>query len=120
MSVNSAIGRALKVKALRELAREIGVAEAVGVLAAMVDRTPREIAKTAQEAHRAVIVAELDRMELEGKGRQAAGVLARRDAADLLDPAEVAALQDKYRRWRREEKRARARLPGARCARRPA
>lgn len=37
-STTSAIERAVKVKALQQLALEIGVGEAVGVLAAMVDR----------------------------------------------------------------------------------
>lgn len=119
----AAIERAVRAVASALLAREITIAEAVSAVALAVGvpkdetSTPRERAAAGRRRHRANILAQMKRLEREGKGRQAAAFLARSNAADPLDPIEVETLENKYRRWRREEeKRAYARLPEAtRC-----
>jgi hypothetical protein len=112
-----AVEYAVKVKALAELAREIGISEALAVIAAAKGRTedetvtPRELAAAGRHAYRAQVVADMARLEKDGRGRDAALIVARRHAADVRDPVEVETLKNKFRRWRRAEKRVNARLP---------
>jgi hypothetical protein len=118
-----AVEYALKVKALAELAREIGIGEALAVIAAAVDgtkdetATPRELAAAGRRALRAQVVADIVRIEKEGRVRAAASIVARSYAADVHDPIEVETLANKFRRWRRAEKRVLARLPSSKSAR---
>jgi hypothetical protein len=119
----AAVEHAVKVKALAQLAREIGIGEALAVIAKAMDgtkdetATPRELAAAGRQAHRAQVVADMAGLEKDGRGRDAALILARRHAADVRDPVEVETLTNKFRRWRRaEEKRASARLPATRSA----
>jgi hypothetical protein len=119
----AAVEHAVKVKALAQLAREIGIGEALAVIAKAMDGTkddavtPRELASAGRKAHRAQVVADIARLEKEGRGRAAASIVARMHAADVGDPVEVETLTNKFRRWRRAEKRASARLPATRSAR---
>jgi hypothetical protein len=113
-----AVEYAVKVKALAELAREIGIGEALAVIgaakAASDDEraTPRELAAAGRHAYRAQVVADIARFEKEGRARDAVLFVARTNAADKHDPIEVETLKNKFRRWRRAElKRACARLP---------
>jgi hypothetical protein len=121
----AAVERAVKAAALALLSREIGISEALAAVAAAMGgtkgekgeaATPREFAAAMRRDHRASIVAEIVRLENEGRGRAAAMILARANAADPRDPVEIETLANRYRRWRRAEKRATARLPAAqRC-----
>lgn len=101
------------------LSRQLSTADAYAALAAAAadpeDETasPRELAKAARQGHRASVLAQMARLELEGRARDAAMILAGDNAADARDPVEVETLANKYRRWRRtKKKRALARLPG--------
>jgi hypothetical protein len=60
-------------------------------------------------AHRRRILTEIAELERDGKARTAASIVALRHAADKRDGIEVETLTNKYRRWRRAEKRACAR-----------
>jgi hypothetical protein len=120
----TSVQRAVKVAALARLAREIGIAEALAVVATAMRTTkdeaatPRELAAAGRHAYRAGVVEEIGQLENEGRGRAAASIVARRHAADVHDPIEVETLTNKFRRWRRaEEKRAVARLPAFGSAR---
>ena len=104
------------------LARDIGISEALAAVAtAMGDKdetaTPRELAAAGRQAHRGQVVAQIVRLEKEGRGRAAASIMARIHAVDVHDPIEVETLTNKFRRWRRAEKRANARLPASGSAR---
>jgi hypothetical protein len=119
------VERVVATVAAAMLARQLSAADAAAALAAAmagaVDETatPRELAKAGRQDHRACIVAEMARLEKEGRRRDAAGILAGENAADKRDPVEVETLKNKYQRWRRiEEKKALARLLGARRAKR--
>ena len=98
--IGSAIERAVKVNALRQLAREIGIAEAVGVLATMDDRPPRERAATARQSRRAAMLAEYERLTKLGHGRNAVTMVAHKFAAKD-DAVELQNLARNLRRWRR-------------------
>lgn len=119
----AAVERAVKAAATALLARDIGISEALAAVAtAMGDTkdetaTPREIAATGRQAHRAQVVAQIMRLENEGRGRAAASIVARMYAADVRDPIEVETLTNKFRRWRRTERRACARLLPPKSAR---
>lgn len=67
----SVVDLAVKVSALRQLALEIGVAEAVDMLVAMDERTPRERAATARQSLRAAVLAEYERITKLGHTRDA-------------------------------------------------
>jgi hypothetical protein len=109
---HAAVKHAVKVKALAQLTLEIGVSEALKVIAAAMDRTPRELAAAVRRAHREGIVAEIVELENQGRRRDAVSVVMTRHVQDVNDPIEVDILKDKFRRWRRaEEKRVNARLP---------
>jgi hypothetical protein len=115
-SRQAAVERALRAAAQRLLAREIGIGEAlaaVGVVLAGPEEktaTPREIAAAGKADYRAQIVGEILRLERDGRGRDAADIVARDQAMDRRDPIEVETLKNKFRRWRRAaEKRAGAR-----------
>jgi hypothetical protein len=110
------IQHAVKVEALAKLAREIGIHEVLAKVATAIGRvndetaTPRELAAAARQAYRAQILAEMAELERRGKGRAAASIVAKEHRVDAHDPIELETLTNKYRRWLREEKRARARL----------
>jgi hypothetical protein len=95
----SAIGYAVKVKALRQLAREIGVAEAVSELATMDDRTPRERDAAAHQSRKSEILAEYDRLTRLGHGCHATMMVARKFAVKG-DPIDLENIARKIRRWR--------------------
>ena len=119
----SAVERAVQAAALALLEREISISQALAVVATAMrgpddeTATPRELTAAVRQGHRANVVAELARLEQEGKGREAPMILARSNAGDAHDPVEVETLANKYRRWRRAEKRAHARLPAVKSAR---
>jgi hypothetical protein len=109
------IERHVRAAALALLARERTVVEVVAALATAVgempvDLTPREVVAAGRRAYRARVVAEIERLEKQGRGRAAASIIARSYAADVRDPIEVETLTNKFRRWRRGQKRANARL----------
>src|SRR5258706_654595 len=115
------VERAVKSAALALLSREIGIGEALAAVAAAMGggtkdetttATPRELAAASRQAHRAQVVAQIVRLEKE-RGRAAASIVARTHAADVHDPIEVETLTNKFRRWRRAERRASARLPSS-------
>jgi hypothetical protein len=107
----AAVKHSVKVRALAQLTLEIGVSEALKVIGAAMDRTPREIAASARRAYREMIIAEIVRFENQGRRRDAVSLVVDDRVADRNDPVEVEILKDKFRRWRRaEEKRANARL----------
>jgi hypothetical protein len=81
------------------LAREIGIAEAVGVLATMAERTPRERALEARRSLRSALLAEYQRLVKLGHGPAAADMAARKFAAKD-DPIELENLKRNVRRWR--------------------
>jgi hypothetical protein len=107
----AAVEHAVKVKALAQLAREIGIDEALKVIGAAIDRTPREIAAAARRAYREKIVAEIMRIENEGRARSAVSAVVSGHVLDKDDPIEVESLRRKFQRWRDAEKRTPVRLP---------
>jgi hypothetical protein len=114
---HSSVERAVKMEALKRLAREIGISDALAAVAAAMGggtkdetATPREIAAAGRQAHRAQVVAQIERLEKEGRGRAATSIVARQHAADVRDPIEIETLTNKFRRWRRAQKRANARM----------
>jgi hypothetical protein len=95
---DSAIAHAIKVNALAQLAREIGIAEALAVLATMDDRTPRERAAEVRRSRRSALLSEYERLVKLGKGRNAAKMAARKFAnGDLVEEQNLAR---NIRRWR--------------------
>jgi hypothetical protein len=99
------IQRAVNMIAEAILARDIHISEVVAALTAAKGdtATPRESAAAARHSQREKMVAELVRLEQEGRGRAAAVMVARKFASDPLDPIEVESLARKLRRWRREK-----------------
>jgi hypothetical protein len=97
---------ALKAKALAQLAREIGIAEALAVIKAAKEvpddetATPRELAADDRRAKRDEMMAELIRQEKEGRRRGAVKRIARDYALDRRDPIEVETNARNLRRWR--------------------
>lgn len=107
----AAVEHALKVKALARLAREIGIDVALKVIGAAIDRTPREIAAGARRAFRDNIVAQILRLENEGRARSAVSIVVSEHVLDKNDLIEVESLRRKFQRWRDSEKRTCVRLP---------
>ena len=107
----------MKAAALALLSREIGIREALATVGIAMGgtsdetATPRELAAAGRQAYRAEVVAEIAGLEIAGRRRDAALFVARRHAADVHDPIEIETLTNKFRRWRRAERRACARLP---------
>ena len=101
------VAHAVKVAALKQLAREIGIAESLAVVAAAVmggtgdeTATPRELTAAAHQVRRAEMLDELIRLEQKGCGRAGAMIVARKFARDKLDNVEVESLSRQLRRWR--------------------
>src|SRR5258708_39993982 len=92
----AAVERAVRVAALALLSRDQTVAEVVAALTEAVagempaDVTPRETVAAVRQSRREKMVAELIRLEHEGRGRPAAMLVARKFAAEARDPVEVA------------------------------
>jgi hypothetical protein len=102
----AAIESAVRETALKLWARDQTVAEIVEkltVVGAMPVDTPRDGAAAVRESRRKAMLAELERIEQEGRGSAAAMLVARKFASDPLDPIEVESLATKLRRWRREK-----------------
>jgi hypothetical protein len=122
-SVRRNVEHAVKAVAQALLDRQISIGQALAVVTTAMgaskdeEATPREQAAAGREDHRASVVAEMARFEKEGKGRAAPMILARSNALDARDVVECETLANKYRRWRRAEKRAHARLPSAESTR---
>jgi hypothetical protein len=97
---------ALKAKLLAQIAREIGIAEAVALIKAAKEvpeaeaPTPRELAADDRRAKRDEMMAELIRQEKGGSGRGAVKRIARDYALDRRDPIEVETNARNLRRWR--------------------
>ena len=113
--LQAAVERAVRASASALLARQISVSEALASVAAVMGgdgttATPRELVAVGRQEHRSQVIAQMMRLENEGRRRDAALIVARRYAADVRDPIEVETLKNKFRRWRRAEKRACARL----------
>jgi hypothetical protein len=113
----AAVERAVKIKALAQLAREIGIDEALMVISTAMDATPRELAAAGRRAHRERVVSEIVRIEMDGRGRAAVSIVARMYAADVRDPIEFQSLTRKFRSWRSAEKRIPIRLPSRKSIR---
>jgi hypothetical protein len=102
------IERAVRAAALALWAREQTVAEVTAALAAAVasdapaDITPRERVAEARHARREKMVAEVIRLEREGRGRSAVMLVARKFAHDSLDAVELESLARALRRWRKK------------------
>ena len=103
----AAIERAVRETALKLWARNQTVTEIVEkltVVGAMpADITLRESVAAVRQSRRKAMLAELERIEQEGRGSAAAMLVARKFASDPLDPIEVESLATKLRRWRREK-----------------
>jgi len=84
-----AVERAVKVAALARLAREIGIAEALAVIATAGGVTPRESVAAVCQSRQQQMIVELNRLEQEGRGRAAPMLVARKFVADPRDPIEV-------------------------------
>lgn len=101
-----AVERAVREAALALLARDQTVVEVVAALTkavaddASAEMTPRESIAAARQSRQGKMVAELVRLEQEGRGRSAAMLVARRFANDPRDMVEVESLARKLRRWR--------------------
>lgn len=106
---HAAIERAVKAAALALLSHDQTIAEVVATLANAVagevpaDVTAKESVAAVRQSRRDKMVAELIRLEQEGRGRPAATIVARRFATDPRDPTEVESLATKLRRWRRKK-----------------
>jgi hypothetical protein len=104
-----AIERAVKAAALALLARDLTIAEVVAALSDAVAGemdsgvTPRESVAAVRQSKRERMVAELVRLEQDGRARASAMVVARKFASDPRDPVEVESLARKLRRWRCEK-----------------
>jgi hypothetical protein len=103
----AAIERVVRETTLKLWARDQTVAEIVAKLTVvgemLVDITPRDGAAAVRQSRRKAMLAELERIEQEGRGSAAAMLVARKFASDPLDPTEVESLATKLRRWRREK-----------------
>jgi uncharacterized protein YjiS (DUF1127 family) len=103
-----AVERAVKAATIARLAREIGIDEALAAVIAAgggaksETATPREAAAAARRSQREQMEAKLNRLEQQGRGRDAVKVVARDFARDRKDPIEVASLARTLRRWRNE------------------
>jgi hypothetical protein len=103
------VERAVKAAALALLARDQTPAEVVASLTDAVaaispaDTTPREGVAAVRQSRRGAMLAELERLERQGRGRAAAMVVAGKFAADPHDDVEVASLARKLRRWRHKK-----------------
>ena len=82
------------------MAREIGIAEAVGVLATMDDRTPRERAATARESRKRAMLAEYERLTKLGHSRASIPKKVADKFAAKNDPIELENIARNVRRWR--------------------
>jgi hypothetical protein len=103
----AAIERAVRETALKLWARNQTVTEIVEkltVVGAMpADITLRESVAAVRQSRRKEMLAELERLEQEGRKRDAVMVVAGDFAADASDTVEVDSLARKLRRWRREK-----------------
>jgi hypothetical protein len=88
--------RAIVADVERRIAPEVVIARGVERLAALIDTAERPAVPREQ------MVAELVRLEQEGRGRAAPMLIARKFAS-VLDPVEVESLARKLRRWRQNE-----------------
>jgi hypothetical protein len=113
----AAIEHAVRAAASALLVREISISAALASVASVMGgadgttATPRELAAAGRQAHRDQVVAQIVEFERAARGRAAVSIVARQHAVDVRDPIEVESLTNKFRRWRRAEKRACARLP---------
>jgi thioesterase domain-containing protein len=105
----AAVKRAVEAAAIALLARDQTVAEVVAALTdavasiAPADVTPREGLAALRQSRREEMLDELARYERQGRGRDAAKMVARDFAADKRDAVEVASIARKLRRWRSEK-----------------
>ena len=100
-----AIEYAIRAAAKLLFSRGQTVAEVVAVLTVadeVPDTTPRESAAAVRQSRRECMVAELMRLEQQGRGRGAPALVAGKCASDPLDPIEVDSLARNLRRWRRK------------------
>ncbi len=99
------VERAVGVIAQAVLADELTIADVVAALASAavagpVEISPRESVEAARLALRKRMLDELNRLENEGRGREATSRTARKFATNPLDPLAVESLARKLRRWR--------------------
>ena len=102
--LDAAIELAAKNPTAKLPTREEAIAYAVRALAGAAlppdDRTPRERRREARQAQLEQMLNELERLEREGRGRNAVALIARKYASDPRDPVELASLERKLRYWR--------------------
>ena len=121
--LQAAVERAVRASASALLAREISVGEALASVAAVMggegtmSATPRELAAAGRLAYREMVVAEIVRLENQGRGRDAVSIVVDDHVKDRRDPVEVESLERKFRRWRCAEKRTPVRLPSSKSNR---
>ena len=95
----TAIEHAIRGAAKRLFSSGQTISEVVAVLAVageVPDTTPRESAAAVREC----MVAELRRLEQQGRSRGAVALIAGKFASDPLDPIEVDTLKRNLRRWK--------------------
>jgi hypothetical protein len=102
-----AIERAVRKTALELLERDETVADIVAKLAVVSKMpsgiSPREAAAAARRTRREEMLAELARYDREGRGRNAATLVARNFVVDRNDNIEVENLARQLRRWQRKK-----------------
>lgn len=100
----AAVEAAVRTAAINVLSRSTAIGDAIAQVATALagvdvdlEATPRERIELARRARRAVMLAELDRLERSGHRRDAVGIVSRRYA---VDPMERESLQRWLRRHR--------------------
>jgi hypothetical protein len=101
----AAIQRALNRIGQALLDRNFAVADAVLAAARteLSDVAPRESAAALSRSRREEMMAELRRLEAEGRAREAPVIVARQFARDRADQVEIDSLARKLRRWRAQK-----------------
>jgi hypothetical protein len=106
---DSTVKASLQSSALALVARQATVTKAVASAAAAMSVdgargvTPREKKQIDALARRERMLAEMSRLEEEGRSREAPMLVARAFAVDRRDPIEVESLARSLRRWRKEK-----------------
>lgn len=114
------VERAVKVEALKRLAREIGLNDALAAIGAEVmggkDKTAalRNIVSDISEALRMRVLDDIARLENEGRPRSTIiGIVVKKYAPDIHNPLELETLKDRYRQWWRDAEAGKQGLPRA-------
>jgi hypothetical protein len=105
LAIDEAIRTVISDAVARRCPEEIAVARAVAIaIAGPVEVAPVERSAERRDRVNAQMLRQLQQLEREGKGRASVGILARKLAHDLGDPAEVEAISKHLRRLRLRQK----------------